>query len=461
MAPDPETIAAVATATGPAGVGIVRLSGPDAFCIVDRLRDGRARTAKQPGHTLRRALLRDPCTREPIDDALLAVFHAPRSFTGENVVEIQGHGGTITLRRLLDACLAAGARLARPGEFSERAFVNGKLDLSQAEAIADLIAAQTVAAQRAALQQVDGALSRPVGNARRELRSALAAIEASIDFPEEIGEIDRTAVANRLDAATSILNTLRATATYGRRLRDGIRLVLTGRPNVGKSSLLNALSGTDRAIVTPVAGTTRDIVEESMQIDGIPIRALDTAGIRTTDDPVEQIGIDRARQALAAADLAIVVLDAAAGFSDDDRDLFAELPDDLPRVVALNKADIGDANTVIKEWQLQFGVAIAIVPTSAPTGAGIDALRAAVAAALGSRPVDANAPLVTSARHDVALGRAAEAIDAAQQTLALGLPAELIAVDVHGALQALGEITGETVREEIIAGIFAEFCIGK
>ena len=370
MTPVPaDTIAAIATATGPAGVGIVRLSGPGAFAVADRILGGRGvhTTAAHAGHTLHRVRFRDPRTGEALDDGLIAVFHAPRSLTGEDVVELQGHGGSVTLGRVLAATLAAGARAARPGEFSERAFLNGKMDLAQAEAVADLVAAGTVAAQRAARRQVSGALSQAVRASADAVREALARIEASIDFPEEVGEIDAPVVERSLAQARTDVERLLATAGYGKRLRDGVTVVLAGRPNVGKSSLLNALAGAERAIVTDVPGTTRDVVEETLNLHGLPVRALDTAGIRQTDDPVERIGVDRARRAVEDADVVVAVLDAGAGVTPDD---------------------------------------------------------ARFLAALAGRAV-------------------------------------VVAVDAHGALKALGEITGETAREEIIAGIFARFCIGK
>jgi tRNA modification GTPase len=459
--PASDTIAAIATATGPAGVGIVRISGPDAFAIADRVFPRNAPVYRQTTHTLRRATLHDPTTGEPIDDGLLAVFHDKRSFTGEPVVEFQGHGGTVNLTRVFAACITAGARPARPGEFSERAFSNGKLDLAQAEAIADLVAAGTVAAQRAAQRQAAGELSANIRSCQSHIEEALARIEASIDFPEEVGEIDERAVGTALSRAAGIIAGLLSGAGYGRRLRDGLTLVLTGRPNVGKSSLLNALAGTERAIVTPIPGTTRDVVEEQLNIAGMPVRALDTAGLRDTEDPVERIGVERARRAVDEADVIIAVLDATAGVTEEDTRLLASLSDRVPSgcaVIAINKTDRANADAM--RMVLSAHTSLPIVPISATTSAGLIELTATIAEAVAGT-VPAEPPLVTSARHEAALRVAADSLSRAINTLSAGLPPELIAVDAHGAIQSLGEITGQTTREDIIAGIFARFCIGK
>ncbi|HVK07094.1 MAG TPA: tRNA uridine-5-carboxymethylaminomethyl(34) synthesis GTPase MnmE [Armatimonadaceae bacterium] len=459
---DADTIAAVATAAGPGGVGIVRLSGPNALVVAARVASARVSPQEQPPQTLRRAVVRDPATGEEIDDILLAVFRAPNSFTGEDVAELQGHGGDVTLGRVLAACLRAGARAARPGEFSERAFLNGRIDLSQAEGVAALVAAQTVAAQRAARRQVAGELSRAVAECGDHLRDALARIEASIDFPEEVGEIDRAAVDRALESAQGRVGDLLATFDYGRRLSDGVTVVLVGRPNVGKSSLLNALSGRERAIVTEVAGTTRDVIEEALNFNGVPVRALDTAGIRETEDPVERIGVARAREAVETADVVVAVLDATTGWTPGDARLLEELGS-RPLVVAANKADAADPGpTVAAARAALTGRVAEVVATAAPEPGGIEPLRSALGGILGSEGAASASPaVVISARHAAALGEAERSLAAARRTLGEEGPAELIAVDAHGALQSLGQITGETAREEVIAGIFSRFCIGK
>lgn len=436
-----DTIAAIATATGAAGVGIVRLSGPKARAIAAQA--VRRSLQDQPPRLLKRATVYDPQSEETLDDGLLVHFIGPHSFTGEDVVEFQGHGGTLTLAQVLQAFLTAGARLARPGEFSERAFHNGKLDLAQAEALADLISARSVAAQRAARRQLEGSLSQEAHHIAAELQEALARLEATIDFPEDVGELVPETVEAPLSRAALRLEQLLAGATYGRRLTEGLTIALTGAPNVGKSSLLNALAGAERAIVTELAGTTRDILAEELVLAGVPVRVLDTAGLRETDDPVERIGVARARAAVATADVVIVVVDAT-------RPEPLVLPEQS-FVIAVNKSDL--APPALERFAPHPAVAI-----SARTGEGLDALAQAV---IGTSVPASDAPLLTRARHEDALRRAAAQVRDARATLTLGLPAELIAVDTHGALAALGELTGQTTREEIIQGIFSRFCIGK
>jgi tRNA modification GTPase len=366
---------------------------------------------------------------------------------------------------VLGVLLAAGARTAWPGEFSERAFLNDKMDLAQAEAVADLVSAQTVAAQRVARRQMVGALSRAVHAASGHLREALARIEASIDFPEEVGEVDVPVVAGALEKAARVVDELLRTAGYGRRLREGVTVALAGRPNAGKSSLLNALAGTERAIVTPIPGTTRDVIEEALNLHGLPVRALDTAGLRATDDPVEQIGVERAHEAVRDADVVVAVLDATVPMSDEDQTFLRTLAG-RPAVVAVNKADRADPAGLLARASAALPRTPAVA-TSATTGQGMDDLARTIAQVAGGAGAGTDTGetgtgvLVTSARHEAALREAAVAILTARQTLNSGLPAELIAVDAHGALYALGQITGETAREDIIAGIFSRFCIGK
>lgn len=447
-----ETICALATPPGTGGLGVIRVSGPAAFAVVDRAtwRPNHTPCAGWAGHTLHRADIVHP-TGEVIDDVLLAVFHAPRSYTGEDVVEISAHGGPVPLRQILARLMQCGARMARPGEFTQRAFLNGKMDLAQAEAVGDIIAAQTEEAYRVARRQSEGRLSRAVAEVREIALGVLARIEASIDFPEDVGELDPDACHSELASAQRRVGALLATADQGILYREGLKVVLAGRPNVGKSSLLNALLRADRAIVTPVPGTTRDVIEETLNLRGIPLRAVDTAGLRETSDEVERIGVARTRASLADADIALLILDAAAGETDEDAALRADL-EGRPHLIVWNKWDLKPGEEPPAE-----GIVV-----SAVTGWNLVALEDALAEmALGGRSADTEDTFVTHARHKQALESALARLGDARKTLAAALPADFASIDVRGALDALGEITGETATEDVISEIFSRFCIGK
>lgn len=444
------------------------MSGPQAFAVVDAVsRCPKKRPcAAYRGHTLHRAEV-VTVDGEAIDDVLLAVFHAPRSYTGEDVVEISGHGGPLPLRRTLARLLECGARLAQPGEFTQRAFLNGRMDLAQAEAVGDIIAAQTEEGHRLAQRQGEGRLSREVGAIREIALGVLARIEAFIDFPEDVGELDTRWCDHELRRAERQAAELLRTAERGILVRKGLKVVIAGRPNVGKSSLLNALLRAARAIVTPVPGTTRDVIEESLNLQGIPVRALDTAGLRETEDVVERIGVERTRQSLADADFVLLVLDATEGETPEDAALRVTLAH-RPHLVVWNKCDLlsfppslvlgGGAATP------ERGLSEAVVPVSAATGWNIETLEQAIAEAVTggqTASAQADAAVVTHARHRTALQAAQGALARARQTLAVGLPADFVSVDLRGALSALGEVTGETATEDVIAEIFSRFCIGK
>ncbi len=437
-----ETIAAIATAPG-GGIGVIRLSGPLARKLATR-----ATRKNHPPHAQLRRRRVYAETGELLDDGMLVVFQGPHSFTGDDVVEFHGHGGAQTLGAVLDAFLALGARLALPGEFSERAYLAGKIDLTQAEAIADLVAARTDDARRAALRMLSGGLRDAANSVGKSLKTALAHIEATIDFPEEVGELDTLAVRSSLAEAHARLTALLGAARRGRAQNEGITLALIGRPNVGKSSLLNALVGSERAIVTDQPGTTRDIVGETVLLGGFPVRALDTAGLRETDDPIEKEGVARARSAAESADLVLVVTDATRPLTPDEQELLAAY--EGRALLVRNKADLCPRG----EWGVGSGEWV-----SAKNKAGLDALGVAVAQLLSGE--SESAPLVTRTRHEDALRRAQISVEAAQASLSSGQPPELIAVDCHGALQSLGELTGEVSRSEIIEGIFRTFCLGK
>ncbi|MEN9936384.1 MAG: hypothetical protein RLZZ387_2963 [Chloroflexota bacterium] len=462
-----DTIAAVATPPGEGGVGIVRISGPDARPILERIfapaRPGRWR----PFH-LRYGRVVAPAG-EPVDEALGVFFRGPRSFTAEDVAEISCHGGPLVLSRVLGLALECGARLAAPGEFTMRAFLNGRIDLAQAEATADIIGARTATGLALAQAQLGGWLSGELGRLRELLLAPLAYCTALVDFPED--DIDADEVATPVAAALDQIERLIAGADQGIVYRTGARAAIVGLPNAGKSSLLNALLRADRAIVTPVPGTTRDTLEETANLRGVPVVLVDTAGITETDDPVERIGVARSRQALAGADLALLVLDATRAPGDEERAI-ALLTAGRPTVLVLNKVDLleGEGRRAKDEgpqehpWTFALcssSPPAAVVSVSARTGQGIDALAEAVSSLLLRGVAAPGSHLVTSPRHREALLRATGHLRDALEGCGRGIPADLLAVDLTAALSALGEITGESVGDDLLSVIFSRFCIGK
>lgn len=447
---DTDTICALATPPGTGGLAVIRVSGPSAFSVADAASGSRSACASFAGHTLHRNRVVN-ADGGVIDDVLVSVFHGPRSYTGEDVVEISAHGSPLIAGQILARLLTCGARLARPGEFTERAFLNGKLDLAQAEAVGDLIAAQTAEAQTLALRQTEGRLSKAVQEIRSSVLGVLAQIEATIDFPEDVGELDNAACELTLGQANRQILELLATADQGILVREGLSVVLAGRPNVGKSSLLNALLRTSRAIVTALPGTTRDVLEETVNLNGVPLRLSDTAGLRETDDEAERLGVARTRATLHSADIVLLVFDAVTGETPEDADLRQSLAG-RPHLIVWNKWDITEQDALPTD-----GVAV-----SALTGWNLEVLEAAILdlamSGTASRP---ESTLVTHSRHKQALHAAGQQIDQARMSLEAGLPADFASIDLRGALGALGTITGETATEDVIAEIFRRFCIGK
>jgi tRNA modification GTPase len=418
----------------------------------------------------------DPATGEKEDEVLAAFMRAPHTYTREDVVELDAHGGPVLLRRILALALAAGARAARPGEMTLRAFLNGRLDLAQAEAVMALIQAESEAGLRLATRQLAGELSQRVAQAREPATGALVRIEAGIDFPEEeVPAPDRDELADLVEQARERVRELLAGADRGRLLREGVRVAIVGRPNVGKSSLLNALLGTERAIVTPIAGTTRDTVEETATLRGVAVHLVDTAGLAETDDPVERIGVERTKAAARSADLALFVLDRSSllspadhataddlrslGFGAGDANSLDVQDEHRSLVVVLNKSDLQAAFEEADARALWPGAPV--VHTSCVVPGGIAALEEALASLVLEGQVQAADPLVASARHRDALRRAFEALEAAGSALRDGIPLDFVALDLRAALDALGEITGETATADLLDRIFSEFCIGK
>ncbi len=455
-----DTISAIATPPGEGGIGIVRMSGAQAIPIARQLFTPLPQTVQS--HRIYVGTVVDPATGEHIDRALLLTFLAPRSYTGEDVVEFSCHGGAVLLRRVLRLTLQYGARLAQPGEFTLRAFLNGRLDLAQAEAVADLVRARTETAQRLAMRQHEGQLSRQMHAIRDRVLTTLVGVEAHLDFSEDIGEMDTASLARELREILAQCQQLLATARYGRLTREGAMVVIAGRPNVGKSSLLNALLGEERAIVTDIPGTTRDVIKESMQVQGIPVQLWDTAGLRETSDVVERFGVERTQRSLQSADLILLVLSAPEGITDEDLSLLSTLPQQRT-VLVWNKCDLLPEQEVTALCQRATQeIAYPVVAVSALTGWNLQELVEQIGdSLLGSDWATPEGAVVTNERHQIALQ---QAIDSLQQALAsaeAGLPAEFISVDLRGALDALGLITGETVTEDIVERIFADFCIGK
>ena len=464
-----DTIAALATAPGAAGLAVIRVSGGSAVSVAEAVFQG-AVLAEAPSHTLHHGWViwprgraapggRTPGTR--LDEVVAAIFRAPRSYTREDVVELSCHGGEQSTGSVLAALYAAGARPARPGEFTLRAFLNGRLDLAQAEAVADLIHASTDRARQMALSQLAGALSERLRTLTDRIADAAAEVEARVDFAEDVGGVEvpphvRTAIAELAGELEDWL----ASAPYARAVRDGARVAIVGRPNVGKSSLFNALVGEERAIVAPLPGTTRDRVSETLEVEGIRLSLSDTAGLRETVDSIEAQGVLRAEEALDSAVAAIWVVDGSCALSAEDRALAARLAG--RRVVAVrNKQDLSPAFPAADLAALLPGGTPAL-STSARTGEGIHELRRALAELLGANAREgAEAAAVGNPRHIEALGRAKEAMERAAKEAAEGAPGEIVALELREGLAAISEVTGGAVGEDLLERIFSRFCIGK
>src|SRR5215471_12979305 len=466
-----DTIAAIATPPGIGGIGVIRVSGPGAFATVQPLlRQASGRTDLPQSHLLTYGHIIDPTTGEIFDEVLVTFMRAPRTYTREDVAEIQGHGGPLLLQRMLQLILAQGVRLARPGEFTMRAFLNGRLDLAQAEAVMDLIHAQTEAGLRLAMQQFRGRVSEQVQEARHNIQGAVARIEASIDFPEEDVPTPRPEeLCPLVVAAQRQVDALLAGSEQGQLYRQGLRTAIIGRPNVGKSSLLNALLRSERAIVTPIAGTTRDTVEEVANLYGIPLHLIDTAGITPTDDPIEQIGVQRSRAAAESADLILLVFDGAEKLTVQDQRVSQELwtmgfnngkVPHRPVILVANKADCPQKLELDEVRSMWPGAPC--VATSTLSGIGLPQLEETISdQVLAGKTLQRESVLITSARHQEALRRAAQHLQASLVTLEQGLPLDFVSIDLRTAYDALGEVTGETVTEDLLDKIFSEFCIGK
>ncbi|MGE3465324.1 MAG: tRNA uridine-5-carboxymethylaminomethyl(34) synthesis GTPase MnmE [Pyrinomonadaceae bacterium] len=457
-----ETIVALVTPNGRSGIGVVRLSGSEALPIALAL------TGRQTGFNPRRThlcRLSDPRSKDVIDEGLVTFFKAPHSFTGEDVVEISCHGSPVLLRQVIDICLALDARMAEPGEFSLRALANGRINLAQAEAIRDLIDSQTTASARQAVRQMCGELSQRIQPLKDELLNVIVVLESALEFVEDdLPETQLDKVRTSLIDCAAETKRLADTFKAGHLIREGLRVAIIGHPNVGKSSLFNALLGSDRAIVTDIAGTTRDQIHERFTVDGIPISLIDTAGLRETNDTVERIGVERSRATMADADLVVLMLDSSVQTSDEDRALLESIKG-LNYIVALNKIDKVasiDVDRIVAAENSSLGyLREKVIPISAKTGEGLDELRRAMIEPFAPEDTLTSGFLVTDARHHDLLLRTCTEIEQSIAQLNDGISEEIVLVGLHNALRYLGEITGETTTEDMLTRIFSTFCIGK
>jgi tRNA modification GTPase len=448
------TIAAIATAIVPqqGSVGIVRLSGSQAVAIARILFHAPGKQAWE-SHRILYGYVRHPATQQVVDEALLLLMLAPRSYTREDVVEFHCHGGIMAVQQVLQLCLEQGARLAQPGEFTLRAFLNGRLDLTQAESIADLVGARSPQAAQYALAGLQGKLAQPIRELRHACLDILAEVEARIDFEEDLPPLNEVEIQQRLQQVSQQVNQILATTDRGELLRSGLKVAIVGRPNVGKSSLLNAWSRSDRAIVTDLPGTTRDVVESQLIVGGIPVQVLDTAGIRETEDQVEKLGVQRSRRAAQSADLVLFTIDAAAGWTAADQEIYEQVRD-RPLVLVVNKIDLVDSPPHYPT--------ILTVQTAAALNRGIDALEQAILEVIHTGKADAaNLDLAINQRQAEALTRAQAALVQVQETIAAQLPLDFWTIDLRSAIHAFAELVGEDVTESVLDRIFSRFCIGK
>ncbi|HER6271077.1 TPA: tRNA uridine-5-carboxymethylaminomethyl(34) synthesis GTPase MnmE [Streptococcus pyogenes] len=451
-----DTITAISTPLGEGAIGIVRLSGTDALAIAQSVFKGK-NLEQVASHTINYGHIIDPKTGTIIDEVMVSVMLAPKTFTRENVVEINTHGGIAVTNEILQLLIRQGARMAEPGEFTKRAFLNGRVDLTQAEAVMDIIRAKTDKAMTIAVKQLDGSLSQLINDTRQEILNTLAQVEVNIDYPEydDVEEMTTALLREKTQEFQSLLENLLRTAKRGKILREGLSTAIIGRPNVGKSSLLNNLLREDKAIVTAIAGTTRDVIEEYVNIKGVPLKLVDTAGIRETDDLVEQIGVERSKKALQEADLVLLVLNASEKLTDQDRALL-NLSQDSNRIILLNKTDLEQK---IELEQLPDDY----IPISVLTNQNINLIEDRINQLFFDNAglVEQDATYLSNARHISLIEKAVQSLEAVNDGLALGMPVDLLQVDLTRTWEILGEITGDAAPDELITQLFSQFCLGK
>ena len=457
-----DTIAAIATAPGIGGIGIIRVSGPEACDVVNRIFHSQQSVplGERQTRTIHYGHIVHPKTGKTLDEVIVVLMKGPHSYTAEDVVEIQCHGGFVSVREILKVLLSEGVRQAEEGEFTKRAFLNGRIDLTQAEAIIDIIDAKTEQSLEVAVNQLDGTLSKYIRALRDELIAMIAHLEVTIDYPEEdIEDVSAQEVRTGLEPILEKMDTLLATAQRGKLLREGVMVSIIGRPNAGKSSLMNALLREDRAIVTNIPGTTRDSIEEFLTIQGIPVRLIDTAGIRETEDIVESMGVEKARQYLDKADVVVLVIDGSKPLEPEERELL-QLITNRPSIIFLNKAD--QAQYISKEEIAALGTFTEIVTISAAQGEGMDEMAKVITDLVQGGSVQAShEAMLSNVRHITLMEQAKVSLDQSILVIDSGMPIDLIVTDIRAAWELLGDITGESLRESMVDELFKRFCLGK
>ena len=457
-----DTIAAISTAPGEGAIGIVRISGDLAISIASSIYQcGTKKLEEQKTHTIHYGHIVDPKSGEVYDEVMVSVLRAPKTFTREDIVEINCHGGIVAINRVLQLVLRMGARLAEPGEFTKRAFLNGRIDLSQAEAVMDLIRAKTDKSMQLAMRQLDGQLSHLIQNLRQEILNTLAQVEVNIDYPEydDVEEMTLQLLREKTQQVLQGIRALLNTASQGKILRDGLKTAIVGRPNVGKSSLLNVLLREEKAIVTDIAGTTRDTIEEYVNVRGVPLQLIDTAGIRETDDVVEKIGVERSRKALKEADFVLLLLNQSETLQEEDIRLL-ETTKGMKRIILFNKTDL--PSKLSTEDIAPYAQEEEIVTTSMLNKEGIDQLEEKIAGYFFQGQMnERDATYLSNTRHIALLEKAEQALVEVQNGIEMEMPVDLIQIDFTRAWDLLGEITGDSVQDELLTQLFSQFCLGK